>query len=71
MIPFSHTINKFYGLEITFLHKLRELQDGITFIEYNINWDRYKADHSPRFEANLIILNWTIVEFNIYYLHHR
>ena len=37
-----------YGFEITILHKLRKFSDGISIFDGKINWDRYKADHSPR-----------------------
>ena len=60
-----------YGFEITILHKLREFYDGISFFKGKINWDRYKSDHSPKFELFLMLFNYTIVELNIYYLHHR
>jgi len=43
----------------------------VIFFDGKINWDRYLADHSPRFEINLVIFNYTIIEINIYYLHHR
>lgn len=60
-----------YGFEITVFHKLREFSDGISFFEGKINWDRYESDHSPKFELFLMLFNYTIVELNIYYLHHR
>jgi hypothetical protein len=60
-----------YGWEITILHKLRAFSDGLSLLELRINWDRYLADHTPRFELHLVLLNITIVELNIYYLHHR
>ncbi len=71
MLSFSGKIHKNYGWEIAVFHKVREYSDGITFWETNINWDRYLADHCPRFEFHIILLNFTVVEFNVYYLHHR
>ena len=65
------TINSDYGWEITVFHKIRNISDGIIFFEKKINWDRYLADHSPRFEFHVILFNYTIIEINIYYLHHR
>ncbi len=60
-----------YGFEVTIFHKLREFSDGVSIFDGKINWDRYKADHSPRFELFLMLFNYTIIELNIYYLHHR
>lgn len=71
MIFFGGKINKDYGWEISGLHKLRNLNDGISFIELLISWDRYLGDHTPRFEIMFMLLNYKILEFNIYYLHHR
>jgi hypothetical protein len=64
-------INIDYGWEITVFHKIRNISDGIIFFEKKINWDRYLADHSPRFEIHVILFNYTIIEINIYYLHLR
>ena len=50
-------ISKDYGLEITFFHKIRDAADGLSFFEMKINWDRYLADHSPRFEFHIVLLN--------------
>jgi hypothetical protein len=60
-----------YGCEVTIFHRLRETSDGVIFFDGKINWDRYLADHSPRFEIHLVMLNYTIFEINVYYLHHR
>lgn len=68
---FSRKISKDYGWEIALFHKLRDFSDGMTFFETKINWDKYLADHCPRFGIHIIILNYTLVELNIYYLHHR
>jgi len=68
---FSGEINEDYGWEIALFHKLRNFSDGITFFEMKINWDRYLADHSPRFCIHIVIMNHTLLEMNIYYLHHR
>jgi hypothetical protein len=64
-------INDDYGWELTLFHKIRNSSDGIIFFDQKLNWDRYIADHSPKLELHLIILNYTIIELNIYYLHHR
>lgn len=67
----SGKISEDYGWEITVFHKLRQTSDGVMFFDGKINWDRYLADHSPRFEIHLVMFNYTIIEINIYYLHHR
>ena len=64
-------INSDYGWEITVFHKIRNISDGIIFFEKRINLDRYLADHSPKFEFHVILFNYTIIEIDIYYLHHR
>ena len=71
MNTISGRISKDYGWEVTVFHKLRETSDGVVFFHGKINWDRYLADHSPRFEIHLVMFNYTIIEINIYYLHHR
>jgi hypothetical protein len=71
MKSFSGKFNDDYGWEVAMISKIREFSDGITFIEFAINLDRYLADHSPRFSFHMIVLNHTIIEANIYYLHHR
>jgi hypothetical protein len=68
---FGGRVNENYGWELALCHRLREFSDGITAVELNLNWDRYLADHSPRFSVHLVILNYTIVEASVYYLHHR
>jgi len=35
----------------------REWSDGITFFKFDINWDRYKSEHTPAFQIELTILN--------------
>ena len=64
-------INDDYGWEITLFHKLREASDGVMFFYGKINWDRFLADHSPKFEVHIVIFNYTIVEINVYNLRHR
>jgi len=65
------TISKDYAWEIALFHKLREFSDGMTFFNMTTDWDRYLADHSPRFCVHVVILNYTLIEANIYYRHHR
>lgn len=71
MIWWGTKINDNYGWELSALHMLREFSDGLTFFEFQCNWDKYLADHTPRFDVMLVILNFKVFEFNIYYLWHR
>lgn len=71
MIWIGTKINEDYAWEISALHSYRSFNDGISFFELNINWDKYLADHTPRFDLMLVILNFKIFEFNIYYMWHR
>ena len=64
-------VNDDYGWELTVLHKIRNVSDGVSFFDMNVNWDRYLADHSPRAELHVVLFNYTIIEVDIYYLHHR
>lgn len=66
----SFLINKNYGFEFAFFNKIREFSDGVSVLKFDVNWDRYIADHSPCFEVNLMLLNWIIFELNIYNIHH-
>jgi len=54
-----------YGWEITVFHKIRDISDGVSIFDVKVNFDRYLADHSPRFEFHIVLLNYTIVEINI------
>ena len=72
MIFFSKTIkNTKYAWELNLFYKLREWKDGITFFELDCSLDKYIGDHTPRFDFHLILLNYTIVEFNIYNIYHQ
>ena len=64
-------LNSNYGLDWNFFYKVREFSDGIDWIRFNINYDKFLSDHKPSFELYFGILNITIVEINVYYLHHR
>lgn len=43
--------------EIQLFAPIRNFKDGITFFKFNINWDRYKGEHTPAFQIELTILN--------------
>jgi len=71
IIWWSGKINKDYGWEFCAGHFYRSLEDGLSVFDFQFIWDRYLADHSPRLQIMLVILNYKIFEFSIYYLHHR
>jgi len=71
MMFIGRKINKNYAWELSGLYLLRLFSDGIDFFEFHINWDRYLADHTPAFEMLLVIFNFKIFEFTIYYIWHR
>jgi hypothetical protein len=71
MIWVRNKVNKSYNWELVLFNKVRKFDDGITFFNINIDWDRYLEDHSPSFLFELTILNINIIEFNIFYKYHR
>ena len=36
---------------------IRSFKDGITFLNFKLNYDRYESEHSPAFQVELTILN--------------
>jgi hypothetical protein len=59
-----------YGWEISMFNKFREFKDGISFVEFDINFDKFEADHCPRFEVCFVCMNFIIVHFEIYNRYH-
>ena len=66
---FHGKINKKFCWELNFFYRYRDFDDGISFIEIEVGWDKYKADHKPSFRIWLAIMNWTIIEFEIYNIY--
>lgn len=64
-------IHENYNFEIIFFNKIRNYSDGISFFKFNVEWDRYLADHSPKFGLIIIVFNFVLIEMNIYYRYHR
>jgi len=71
MFWMGNKINKNYAWELSGFHMIRQFSDGMSFFEFTTNWDKYLSDHTPRFDIMFIILNFKVLEFSIYYLHHR
>ena len=43
--------------ELQLLGILRDFKEGITFFEFNVNWDRFESEHTPGFQIYLILFN--------------
>lgn len=59
-----------FAMEICCFHRYRGFDDGISFVEFNLSLDLYRADHHPRFVFFFGILNFTIIDFSIYNINH-
>lgn len=70
MLCFSFKINKNYAFEISGFHKIRDFKDGISFADLDIDLDLYKGDHNPKFSAELVLINFKIVEIGVYNINH-
>ena len=71
MIPcISFSVPKNYAIDFCGLYVIRKMKDGITFFDLNVNTDYYEADHNPKLNFSLIILNCIIFELTIYNKHH-
>ena len=71
MISFSSKLTRKYATELNLLYKYRKFSDGIDFLSVVVNLDRYEGDHKPSFQIGLILLNFVILEFEIYNMHHQ
>jgi len=61
---------KNYHSDIVIFHKFRDISDGLSCIEFNVNFDWYKDDHNPHFSIFFALFNITIFEFTICNIHH-
>lgn len=68
---FHSIINNDYAWELSLFSKYRDFSDGISFLETNISWDKYLSDHTPQFIFLIVLCNYKLIEFNIYYRWHR
>ena len=67
---FGFNISKNYAIDLGLLYFYRKPEDGISFVDLQINWDRYEGDHKPSFEVMFAICNFVIIDFTIYNIHH-
>jgi len=63
-------LSKNYAIDWSFLRKIRNFSDGISFFEFNCNLDLYKSDHNPKINIHLMLINIMIFEFEIYNVNH-
>lgn len=70
MLCWSFKINENYTFEISGLHKIRNFKDGVTFIDFSIDLDLYVGDHNPKFSIMITILNFKLIEIEVYNVHH-
>jgi hypothetical protein len=70
MMIYSIRISRKYAIDFSCLHFIRSILDGITFYEFTINADFYRADHNPQFRVLLVIMNFKLFEFEIYNTKH-
>jgi hypothetical protein len=72
MISFGKVIKKTkYAWELNLFHQYRDLSDGLDAFDFKCIWDRYIADHTPRFELSLVLFNYVIFEFTTYNIYHE
>ena len=67
LILFENDGNLKAGFNIATIRAIHDC----SFFDFKIVWDRYKSDHTPRFDMSLSVLNFKLFEFTIYYLFHR
>jgi hypothetical protein len=54
MILLSKKISENFAFEVSLFHKIRDFNDGVSFLNANVNLDLFKADHCPKFDFILI-----------------
>jgi hypothetical protein len=70
MLGFSKRINKNYAIDFAFFTKIRMFNEGISFINFDIALDIYKADHNPQARIFLCLFNFTIIDICFYNINH-
>jgi hypothetical protein len=59
-----------YALDFGLFYKVRNFKDGLTFFEFILNLDLYRADHNPQVRCALVIFNFTIFDITFYNVRH-
>lgn len=70
MYCWSKKISQNYAFEISGFHLIRKFSDGLTLFDVHLNWDWFKGDHNPQINYLLIILNFKVLEINLYNVNH-
>jgi len=70
MILFHGMATKKYGWEVVLFHKVRDFDDGVSFFDFKLNWDRFEAEHSPKVGIYIELLNFTILEISVVNVNH-
>ena len=70
MLCWSHKISKNFAIELSGFHLIRKFKDGLTGFEIHLSWDRYEGDHNPQVSFLLILLNFKVMEINLYNVNH-
>jgi hypothetical protein len=63
---FGWSISKNYAIDLAMLYSYRDIEDGISFIEFSLEWKRFKSDHNPSVELLFAICNFIIIDVMIY-----
>lgn len=67
---YGFNVTKQYALDFGLFYKVRNFKDGLTFFEFILNLDLYRADHNPQFRSALVIFNFTIFDVTFYNVRH-
>lgn len=67
---FGSKIGENYAWDLGIFYKYRDFKDGIDFFIIEITFDKYLCDHNPKFEFAIKILNFMIIDFDIYNIWH-
>ena len=67
---FHGNINRNYSWELELFTKHRDFKFGITPFKFEIDFSIYPCDHNPKFEMELVIMNFSIFQFLIYNIWH-
>jgi hypothetical protein len=59
-----------YALDFGLFYKVRNFKDGLTFFEFILNLDLYRADHNPQVRCALVFFNFTIFDITFYNVRH-
>ena len=70
LVSWTKKLTEKFSLDLVMFSKLRNWDDGIDFINVDISFDKYEADHKPSFQFMIVLLNYTIIELDIYNINH-